>query len=144
MIVSPETPLWSIMLDSIFGDSTAAVMTARTRGFARTLDNFMLDDQYGDSVEAVLERPGTWAGEPDPGVVVAFSRIVDAQVFANRRFVDGEEAVILRWLNRVVLITREGDRTEFSKISLDATPDSDHGTVPLGHGREPLRFSFLT
>ena len=144
MTVSPDNPLWSVLLDVIFGDSPAAVMTARTRDFARTLDAFMLDSEYGDAVESVLERPGTWDGEPDPGVVVAFSRIVDAQVFANRRFLDGEEAVILRWLGRVVLLMRGGDRVEFARISLDATPDSDHGTVPLGHGREPLRFSFLT
>lgn len=142
MSITPESPLWPIMLDAIFGDSPASILTARTRDFARTLDTFMLDYEYGDSVESVLDRPGVWDGEPDPGVVVAFSRIVDAHAFMGRRFADGEDAVILRWLGRVVLITRGGDRVEFTRISLDAEPDSDHGTVPLGRGREPLRFSF--
>lgn len=146
MIISREEnpEMWGLVLDAIFGYGKAGILTARTNRFARTLAEFRECPQHVGAETMVMERPGVWDGEPDPGVAIRTRTIVDAIALANRRLTDGEDAVIVRMADSVYLYSA-GPQRAFSRIALDASVDdpeiTGHGTIPESMG---MRFAFLT
>lgn len=143
MIVPKTSALWPIMLDAVFGKGHASVLTARTNGFIDTLRSFESCSEHEASIVDVLERPGTWDGEPDPGVAITFRTIVDAMTFAERRFDDGEEAVIIRACGSVTLLFACGDRIRFAAVNMDADETGNYSTIPGSGDFNTVRFTFL-
>ena len=141
MIITKTSPLWPILLDAIFGPSPCGVLTARTRGFTKSLAEFTENPDMDPQPVAVLDRKGMWDGQPDPGVCVAWDRIVDGLRFVDRRLADGEDAVILRYNGRVEL--RTADATiHFSRLAIGDAVDGLPGYGRIRE-RDGLRFGFM-
>lgn len=139
-----DRAMWDLVLNAIFGYGKAGILTARTNRFARTLAEFRECPQHVGAETMVMDRPGVWDGEPDPGVAVRTRTIVDAIALANRRLSDGEDAVIIRMADAVYMHSELGS-TAFGRVAIDASVDepgiTGYGSIPESMG---LRFAFLT